>query len=237
MEQSKRHHSRFTRLLSHGAGFLSGLMLTVSLIIFSLLILLTSTGLFHRALTNSVQWEAMEIPQEDLRAFAEETMEYFRGSKPCWQPVIRTGSGLLPVAESFTLHMETVKNGIQSALVLACILSSAALLLLAASFLLLPCGFSSKGYLAGLLCPFLLAGAVVIAAMIDFQDLWFWLHQRFIPDGIFSAGEPIMRMFPLSLFFSYIIPLLLLLAAALILLLIPLLASRKKFRKKQSRYS
>lgn len=213
---------------SYAAGFLAGAGLTLALILFSVLFLLTDSGLFHRALLENVRWEAMEIPKDDLRAFAEETMGYFRGEKEAWQPVIRTGNGLLPVAESFTAHMATVKHGVRAAFGCACILSAAAVLLLAASFCLLPGGFSKKGYLAGLLTPLLAAVVLCIVAAVDFSSLWFWLHEHFIPDGIFSAGEPIMRMFPLSLFFSYIIPLLLLLAAAVVLLILPLLISRRK---------
>lgn len=227
---SQREPSSAGRLmpLSHAAGFFAGVGLTLALILFSVLFLLTNTGLFHRALLTSVKWEAMEIPKEDLLAFAEETMGYFRGEKEAWQPEIHTGNGLLPIAESFTAHMGTVKTGVKAAFVCVCILLAAAVLLLAASFGLLPGGFSRKGYVAGLLLPLLVAGVVCIIAAVDFSSLWFWLHEHFIPDGIFSAGEPIMRMFPLSLFFSYIIPLLLLLAAAVILLLMPLLLSRRK---------
>lgn len=214
--------------LSHASGFFAGLMLTLALILFSVLFLLTDTGLFHRALFKNVKWEAMAITEEDLLTFAEETMAYFRGEKEAWQPVIHTGNGLLPVADSFTTHMATVKTGITAAFHLALVLSVAALMLLMASFCILPGGFSKNGYLAGLLTPLLAAGVLCIIAAIDFSSLWFWLHEHFIPDGIFSAGEPIMRMFPLSLFFSYIIPLLLLLAAAVVLLSLPLLIRRKK---------
>ena len=40
----------------------------------------------------------------------------------------------------------------------------------------------------------------------DFASFWRLLHRFFIPGGIFAAHEPVMQLFPLSLFFRYVTP-------------------------------
>ena len=42
----------------------------------------------------------------------------------------------------------------------------------------------------------------------DFSAMWGWLHRTFIPDGIFPAYEPVMLLFPGSLFAEYLPPVL-----------------------------
>ena len=72
---------------------------------------LTSEGRFERALLRQVPWEALGIPQEELRAFAGETMRYFRGETDRWEPKVTAASGPIVISEAFTRHMETVRNG------------------------------------------------------------------------------------------------------------------------------
>ena len=76
---------------------------------------LTSEGRFERALLRQVPWEALGIPQEELRAFAGETMRYFRGETDRWEPEVTAASGPIVISEAFTRHMETVRNGIRTA--------------------------------------------------------------------------------------------------------------------------
>ena len=80
---------------------------------------LTSEGRFERALLRQVPWEALGIPQEELRAFAGETMRYFRGETDRWEPEVTAASGPIVISEAFTRHMETVRNGIRTARALA----------------------------------------------------------------------------------------------------------------------
>ena len=60
--------------------------------------------------------------------------------------------------------------------------------------------------LTGLFCAVGLLLAVLLWAALDFHSLWMILHRLFIPDGIFSAREPVMQLFPLALFFEYLTP-------------------------------
>lgn len=195
----------------------------------AVLMQLTNAPRFHRALQNHVAWERLGIPPDDLRSFAEETISYLRGDLPAWQPEVQTADGKLLISPAFTAHMETVRNGVATAFRLACWLTAAGVLLLVVG---LKTGFSTKTWLWGMALPFLLIALICIAAAIDFDSFWYWLHEHFIPDGIFSGYEPIMRLFPASLFSSYIVPLLLTLAAAVVVLLLVPVIHKIMIRKR-----
>lgn len=210
---------------------LAAALLMLSFTIGAVLMQLSNAPRFHRALENHVQWEKLGIPPGDLRSFADETISYLRGDLPAWQPEVQTADGPLSISPAFTAHMGTVKNGVATAFRLACWLTAAGILLLVIG---LKTGFSVKTWLTGMALPFLLIAAVCIVAVIDFDGFWYWLHENFIPDGIFSGYEPIMRLFPASLFSSYIIPLLLTLAAAMVILLLVPLIHKIMIRKRSN---
>ena len=56
----------------------------------------------------------------------------------------------------------------------------------------------------GMLCMLGLIAALLLWAAVDFNSLWMVIHRVLIPGGIFPAGEPVMQLFPLALFFGYI---------------------------------
>ncbi|MEG2316057.1 MAG: hypothetical protein RSC91_07560, partial [Clostridia bacterium] len=79
-------------------------------------------------------------------------------------------------------------------------------------------------YCWGAALPLLLMGGVALWGALDFDSLWMALHRTLIPDGIFSASEPIMRLFPLEAFAAYLPPVAALFAGlALGVLLLPAL--------------
>ena len=59
----------------------------------------------------------------------------------------------------------------------------------------------------GMLCMLGLIAALLLWAVADFNSLWMVIHRVLIPGGIFPAGEPVMQLFPLKLFFGYLPPL------------------------------
>jgi len=66
--------------------------------------------------------------------------------------------------------------------------------------------FSAGGYYFGAAIPLLLAAGIGLWGYFNFNGLWSWIHQTFIPDGIFGAGEEIMKLFPVQMFASYLQP-------------------------------
>ena len=68
--------------------------------------------------------------------------------------------------------------------------------------------FSLAGYELGASLPLMLAAVLGLWAAADFSAMWGWLHLTFIPDGIFPAYEPVMLLFPGSLFAEYLPPVL-----------------------------
>ena len=196
---------------------------------------LTSEGRFERALLRQVPWEALGIPQEELRAFAGETMRYFRGETDRWEPEVTAASGPIVISEAFTRHMETVRNGIRTAraLAIAGAILGTALMALA----VWKKRFSLAGYELGASLPLMLAAILGLWAAADFSAMWGWLHRTFIPDGIFPAYEPVMLLFPGSLFAEYLPPVLTAfgLAALAVLGLPPLLrAGYRRFSRNRS---
>ena len=196
---------------------------------------LTSEGRFERALLKQVRWEALGIPQEELRAFARDTMRYFRGETDRWEPEVSAADGPVVISEAFARHMETVRRGVRTARTLA--IAGAAL----GAGLIAPAvrkkRFSLAGYELGGLLPLALAAGLGLWAALDFSSMWGWLHRCFIPDGIFDAAEPVMQLFPGSLFAEYLSPVLTAfgLTALCVLGLPPLLrAGYRYFSQKRS---
>ena len=130
---------------------------------------LTSEGRFERALLRQVPWEALGIPQEELRAFAGETMRYFRGETDRWEPEVTAASGPIVISEAFTRHMETVRNGIRTAraLAIAGAVLGAALMALA----VWKKRFSPAAYELGGSLPLMLAAILGLWAAADFSAI------------------------------------------------------------------
>lgn len=234
METAHSKRRRISRFLSAIPCFAAAVLLTLSLITGAVLLQIINTDRFHHALQNHVSWESLGIPPENLHAFARETIGYLKNDFSQWKPEVLTAEGTLYISPGFSSHMETVKLGVNGAFRIACLLFSAGIVLLAVHLLIRSGGFSVKGYLMGIALPFLMIAVVFAAAISNFTEFWYWLHTHFIPDGIFSAYEPVMKLFPASLFSSYIFPLLLTLAAVIVLLLLPPVLYKMMIRKRSN---
>ncbi len=178
-------------------SFLAGLTLILMMALTSIAGPATRTGLFVRALQETVNKQAVGVSDEDLRLFGEETMRYLRGEKEVWEPSIRLYGVENAIAPAFYGHMAQVRSwveaipwalGLGAALIAVCLLA----------------GFRRRAFIAGMLSAVVPALLLLLWAAIDFDGFWMILHRFLIPDGIFSAREPVMQLFPLTLFIRYV---------------------------------
>lgn len=201
---------------------------------------------FEEALLQNVDYASLGTDEMSVRSFARETIFYLTGAQEGWNPQIVVGgfpaSSFIP--QSFRDHMATVKGWVSSGTSL--FLAGAAIVLVLIGRALAgfgrsgKSGFSLKGYYLGAGVPLLLIAGVGLWASLDFNAMWAVLHQTLIPDGIFNAGELVMTLFPESVFFAYLPPIVetfLLFAAVVLLLpaaLAPLSALVAKSRGRRS---
>lgn len=150
------------------------------------------------------------LSQSDADAFVTDTLDYLTGIKSLWEPAVTIGGFRVGVPEAFKAHMATVKGWVDSAK--AILLAGAAIVLLLLSRVLVGVKgsrrspFSVGGYHLGAAIPLLLLVGVGVWGYLDFDSLWAWVHTVFIPDGIFSATEQIMQLFPVEVFSGYLQP-------------------------------
>ena len=175
--------------------FLSGFLLALAVLIWAVMLPAMSTQRFEKALLSTVDQQALGMSMSDLSAFAEETMRYLKDEKPLWQPKVP-----FHVADAFTVHMEEVKGWVSAAP------WGMGLGLMIGLALLWMGKWQRKPALLGVCALIGLIVCVLIWAAADFRSFWMVLHKLFIPGGIFAAGEPVMQLFPLNLFFAYIVP-------------------------------
>lgn len=180
--------------MKRALSFLAGLMLALTAVLFSIAGPALQTARFEKAVRNTVNLQAVGMSESDLTAFARHTMAYLRGETDAWQP--RTP---FAIPQSFTDHMAEVRHWVDVLKIAlpACLMASLGCLWIGRSF---------RAALGGMLCLLGLIAAVLLWAVVDFHSLWMVIHRVLIPGGIFSAGEPVMQLFPLELFFGYIAP-------------------------------
>lgn len=176
------------KLFSFAAGF----WLVVVLILASILVPALNPARFEQAVLNTVNPQAVGMSESDLTAFARETMAYLRAEKDAWQPQTP-----FAIPASFAKHMAEVRGWVD---VLKIVLPIGALLAVAGLWF----GRCLRAARNGLLCMLGLMAAVLLWAAVDFNSLWMIIHRVLIPGGIFPAGEPVMQLFPLKLFFGYL---------------------------------
>ena len=199
--------------------FLSGLILALSVLLGAIILPALSVERFETALLSTVDGQALGMSESGLSAFAEETMRYLRGQKPAWEPDVP-----FAIAEAFRVHMAEVRGWVSAA---PWVIGCGLLVGLGALWL----GRRQRGpVLLGVWAFVGFVLCVLIWAAVDFRSFWMVLHRVLIPGGIFASGEPIMRLFPLSLFFRYIVPVGLCAAGMLtaLCLLLILLTSRAR---------
>ncbi|MBP3645833.1 MAG: DUF1461 domain-containing protein [Clostridia bacterium] len=173
--------------------FCAGLVLALTMVLISIAGPATRTGLFVRALVSEVDQTAAGVTQEQLAAFGEETMRYLRSEKDIWEPQIPAEG----IPHTFRDHMAEVRGWISA---LPWVIGAGIII----AVLCMLRGFERRAFLWGMGAFVWLVGLIVFWALIDFGSLWMVIHRLLIPNGIFSAREPVMRLFPLSLFFRYI---------------------------------
>ena len=197
--------TRSTRFTS----FMAAMLLLLISLAASVLINAANGVLLQQAVDRYVVAPGILSPQ-DGQTFANETLAYLSGANPDWDLNVTVGDHRLSVPQAFRAHMANVRQWVHTALIALPWAVVVALLLLALAvtggFGKRNRSFSRPAYYAGAAVPLVLAAAIALWAYVSFDGMWAWLHQTFIQDGIFSAGEEIMWLFPLQLFSSYLPP-------------------------------
>lgn len=182
-------------------SFLTGLGLMLVCLLGAVYLPASSTERFARALLTHVDAAALQTDEAALVQFARDTMDYLLGRTESWQPSISIWGLRDFIPRSFTRHMATVRGWCDT---IPWILGLGGALCLCLLALCLRRGLHASAWRWGVGLPLLLLLAAGLWALADFNSLWGFIHRTFIPDGIFPAGEPVMALFPPSLFFSYL---------------------------------
>ena len=167
---------------------------------------------FETALVENLDYASLGTDELSVRSFATETIHYLTDKKETWDPQITISgfpaSSFIP--QSFRDHMATVKGWVSSAT--AVFLAGAAIVVMLLTRAVVgnknsrKRSFSLGGYYLGALIPLVIIVGVGLWAYLDFDSMWALLHKTFIPDGIFSAAETVMQLFPLEAFAAYLPP-------------------------------
>ena len=171
-------------------SFIAGMLGVMIMILASIAIPALNPARFEKAMLNTVNRQAVGMSESDLTAFARDTMDYLCGETDAWQPQTP-----FAIPQSFTEHMAEVRGWVD---VLKMVLPAGLLICTAGLWR------DFRAARSGMLCMLGLMDAMLLWAMVDFNSLWMVIHRVLIPGGIFPAGEPVMQLFPLALFFGYI---------------------------------
>lgn len=189
---------------------------------------MTKVSLLETGIVQNVNLSAVGMDESSAKSFAVSTLAYLQGAAQHWEPVIVVGDHIMPIPQTFKDHMETVKGWFSSAT--AVLLAGLGIVALLLGRALIgrkgsqKSGFSIGGYYLGAGIPLVLIVGIGLWGVFGFDSLWSVLHETLIPDGIFSATEPIMQLFPLELFQGYLGPVAITFGIlAAIVLILPLL--------------
>lgn len=186
--------------------FLAGAMLMLCAFGGSIVWQARRTALFRRGLERYVVSQGV-IGEADAETFATETIAYLFGDQADWQPEITVNGQPLAVPDAFVSHMQNVRNGLSAARAVLPLLAALAIALLFGAW---RTGrreaFPGRSYTAGALLPLAITLGLGLWGVLNFEGFWGWVHHTFIPDGIFNINEPVMRLFPESLFMDYLPP-------------------------------
>ena len=175
-------------------SFTAGLMLALLAVVFSVAVPAMNSARFEKAVLSTVNCEAVGMSESDLTAFARETMDYLNGRQDAWQPQTP-----FAISADFTQHMADVRHAADA-------LKAALPIGLALALAGLWVGRDRRMARLGMLALLGVIAAVLLWAVVDFASLWYVIHLVFIPGGIFGAGEMVMMLFPLELFWGYAVP-------------------------------
>lgn len=182
-------------------SFLTGLALMLLCLLAAVYLPASSTERFTQALLAHVDASALQTDEASLRQFARDTMDYLLGRAESWQPSISIWGLTDFIPRSFTSHMATVRGWCDH---IPWVLGIGGIVCLCLMAGCLRQGLNPSAWHRGVCLPLLLLLAAGLWALVDFNGLWGFIHRTFIPDGIFPAGEPVMALFPQSLFLSYL---------------------------------
>lgn len=182
-------------------SFLTGLGLMLVCLLWAVYLPASSTRRFEQALLAHVDAAALQTDEASLVQFAGDTMDYLLGRAEEWKPSISIWGLRDFIPRSFTRHMATVRGWCDA---IPWILGIGGAVCLCLLILCLRRGLHPSAWRWGVGLPLLLLLAAGLWALADFNGLWGFIHRTFIPDGIFPAKEPVMALFPPSLFFSYL---------------------------------
>lgn len=189
---------------------------------------MTKVSLLEAGIVQNVNLSAVGMDESSAKSFAVSTLAYLQGNAQHWDPIIVVGDHIMPIPQTFKDHMETVKGWFSSAP--AVLLTGVGIVVLLLGWALIgtkrskKSGFSAKGYYLGACVPLVLIVGIGLWGVLGFDSFWSVLHETLIPDGIFSATEPIMQLFPLELFQGYLGPVAITFGIlAAIVLILPLL--------------
>jgi len=189
--------------------FIAALLLMLLALAGAIAYNVTKVSLFKDAVNQYVVAQGV-VSQSDADAFVNDTLDYLTGIKTVWEPAVTIGDHRIGLPEAFKTHMANVKVWVENAKTI--LLAGAAIVLLLLGRALIgvkgskKSPFSAGGYYFGAAIPLLLAAGIGLWGYFNFNGLWSWIHQTFIPDGIFGAGEEIMKLFPVQMFASYLQP-------------------------------
>ena len=173
-------------------AFCAGVLAVWVVVLGAVMLAALDAARFERAVLAHVNGASVGMDAGGLSAFARHTMDYLAGRLSTWQPDVP-----FVMAEGFAQHMAEVRRWVdvlRAAMPLGALLAAGGLLL------------SRRSMLHGVLSMLGILLGMLLWAAVDFHSLWRIIHLVLIPGGIFPAGEAIMQLFPLSLFYSYIGP-------------------------------
>jgi hypothetical protein len=189
--------------------FLAGFMWTIVSFLGAVVCRAGDDALFSAGVNRYIVADGI-LTQADADEFVAQTMAYLSGERSDWSPEVHYAGHTLVIPQAFTAHMATVRGWLRFARLVLPFTAAVAVGMAALGYMLSGCKgarrFPLGGYALGWGFPLLLALGVGLWGALDFSGFWAWLHNALIPDGIFSAQEEIMQLFPLMLFASYIAP-------------------------------
>ncbi len=169
----------------------------------------SQVSLLTEGIQQNVDLAAVGLDNDSVEPFAVLTLAYLRGHTKEWELYGMLEEPLLPVSGAFMSHMATLRSWFAPVELLLFLGLSIVLLLLPWAlygFKRNKDRFSFRGYYTGALVPLVFIVGVGLWGAFDFEGLWNLLHMVLIPDGLFSAAEPIMQLFPVQLFAGYAKP-------------------------------
>ena len=240
--ESRNPYRRGARVNPLGAllSLALGLCLTALSVCYAVGVHATDVSSFQAAADEALVQTGV-LSQEDAERFAQETIGYLTGRRAAWLSAVTLDGQAAPVPPEFTAHMAQVQKWVKAfryvvPLMIVAFTVLVFLTLLGAAALKTRT-FAPRSYLLGASIPVLLLGVVFLWAALDFASFWEALHNMLIPGGIFATDESVMRLFPLTLFERYTMPVAVTFLYCLgIVLLIPVILVVLDKRVRRRRY-